>query len=852
MRTNSEAGPATTGPAQPDRPSSTLPAAVASTPTIPPGGISALVDNVVPLPPHQGYADVARAVLTSGLGSPLPLPRGRKSPPPKGWTGDGAPYASAADVEAWREADHDGNTALRLAPGVVGIDVDAHSGKPGAETMARLIGELGPLPPTYVLTARGFATTGDPSGIRLYGVPQGATASMRDVGPGVETIRPEHRYVVIAGTHPEGGVYRIYSGRSGSTVEGFPSLADLPELPAAWLAYLATPSGATHARGREALSWQGDAYAALDTAAQDRARRYCEGKLAGIMADARVLATLPEGATNAQLAPGTTWPTPLGWEGWLGLVLVPKMLQLEATPWTPYARGELVALLAGVADEIDDPRHASSWRALVVDKARDKVPFVRDSMGALLFPAERPTLEQLAGTRTAPQAAPVEPVSSGYGDQHAGQVRMAYRLALAYRGRLLYVHGIGWHYFDGRRWAEDRTGHAQRAVHDVLEQALIASLVEPELRKDVARCESAAGIAGVLQVASALVEFATTPDDLDHSPALLNVRNGTLDLDTMTLRPHDPADLLTKVTRAAYRPEARSVEWDTFLTQVMPDAEERGYLQRVIGQALYGRVEEHLLPLLIGTGANGKGVTYGAILHALGDYGAVVAPELLLTKRNEGIPTELMDLRGARLAVASETNEGRKLDEATMKRLTGGDPITARRLYRDPVTFTPTHTLLYVTNDAPEVRADAPAVWRRLRVIPFDVVVPTDRQDKHLPRRLEAQADAVLSWAVAGYADYRRRGMAEPARVLAATDDYKASVDPVRRFVTEACFTSPQATATTRQLYAAWQAWAQADDAPPISEKAFSGELARLGYSSGATRIGKVWTGLMPLAAEGV
>lgn len=444
--------------------------------------------------------------------------------------------------------------------------------------------------------------------------------------------------------------------------------------------------------------------------------------------------------------------------------------------------------------------------------------------------------------------------SGEVGEKHSGQVRMAYRLARTHRDQLLHVHGIGWHYFDGTRWVEDTNGHAERAVLEVLSAALAESVGgDLKLRADVAKCESANGIAGVLAIAASLVEFAATVDDLDADPFLLNCANGTLDLRTRELRPHDPADRLSKITRGAYDPDAPAGEWATFLAEVLPDAEERAYLQRVIGQALYGRVTEHILPILIGEGANGKSTAYGALIHALGDYGTVMDPSLLMVRQHGGnVGPELMELRGARLVIGSETEEGRKLDEALMKRLTGGDPLTARRLYRDPVTWTPSHTLLYVTNHLPQVRANDPAVWRRVRVIPFDVVVPPENRDGDLPARLELHADAVLSWAVAGYFDYvDNGGMREPASVLRATDEYKAESDAVLRFVNEACFVSPAASATTRQLYTAWQAWAVSDGADQMTERAFSGELERLGYPSRKTKLGRVWSGLKPLDTSG-
>lgn len=164
--------------------------------------------------------------------------------------------------------------------------------------------------------------------------------------------------------------------------------------------------------------------------------------------------------------------------------------------------------------------------------------------------------EYTSGAGLAPFGGPGDtprPVSQG-GEGHSGQVRMAYRLAASCRDELLHVCGIGWMYWDGRRWAEDRTGHAGRAVLKVLADALAESITDKTLRADVARCESAAGYAGVLTIAADLIEFATAVEDLDANPWLLNCANGTLDLRTRDLRPHEPADRLTRVTTGAYDP----------------------------------------------------------------------------------------------------------------------------------------------------------------------------------------------------------------------------------------------------------------------------------------------------------
>lgn len=412
---------------------------------------------------------------------------------------------------------------------------------------------------------------------------------------------------------------------------------------------------------------------------------------------------------------------------------------------------------------------------------------------------------------------------------HRGQARMAYRLAAAYPDRLMYVRGIGWYVYDGRRWAEDERGEAKRAVLDVLRAALGESIGDKELRADVRKCESSAGVAGVLDLAAALEPFAFTAADLDADPYLLNVANGTLDLATMTLGAHDPGDRITKVTRASYVPDATGQAWPAFLERVLPEADVRGFVQRLAGVGLLGKVVEHVLGIFTGSGANGKGTFYGALNHTLGDYASVAEPELFL-HREGAHPTGEMDLLGKRWVVVSENDEGRRLAEATMKRLTGGDEIRARRMRQDFISFHPSHTAVLVTNHLPTVRGDDPAIWRRLRVVPFNVVIPEHERDGHLDERLQLEADAILTWTVQGYADYTERGMAEPEAVTVATEAYQHDSDAVARFVAECCMTGPQVYATTTQLYERWSRWALADGAQEMSRKAFGQALDRKGY----------------------
>ena len=362
---------------------------------------------------------------------------------------------------------------------------------------------------------------------------------------------------------------------------------------------------------------------------------------------------------------------------------------------------------------------------------------------------------------------------------------MAYRLAHAYRDRLLHVHNIGWHYWDGTRWTQDDIGAAKRAVLDVLRTALADSIGKKELQRDIRKCESDSGVNGVLGIAAALKPFAATVRDLDADPYLLNTANGTLDLRTMKQHPHDPADRITKVTRAAYDPDAAGVSWTAFLQRVLPDESVREYLQRITGVALLGKVIEHVLAILIGTGRNGKSTFYEAVCHALGDYAHTADPELFMLRHNAH-PVGEMDLLGRRLIVVSESREDRQLDEAKVKRLTGGDPINARYMHKNPVVFTPSHLPLLITNHLPKVSDDGPAIWSRLRVIPFDVFIPENQQDTGLADALQAEADAVLAWSLAGWIEYQKRRLDAPPAVVAATDSYQKDSDAIGQFIEDA------------------------------------------------------------------
>lgn len=428
------------------------------------------------------------------------------------------------------------------------------------------------------------------------------------------------------------------------------------------------------------------------------------------------------------------------------------------------------------------------------------------------------------------------------GGYHRGQPRFAYLLAKYYGDRLMYVHGLGWHAYDGTRWIED-TGEAKRAVLQLVRQGWQQAFSDKQMEKDVKACASANGIKGVLDIAAALTAFSVTVDGLNPDPYLLNVANGTLDLRTLELREHNPFDRITKVTTAAYDPDAAGPTWEAFLARSLPDEDTREFLRRYVGLGLCGRVLEHNLAILRGEGRNGKGVLYGAIGDALGGYAAVAEPDLFMA-REGAHPTGEMDLLGMRWVVVSESERDRRLAEANVKRLTGGDEIKARKMRQDFVSFTPSHTAALVTNHLPKVSGDDPALWARLRVVPFDVVIPPEERDPRLGEKLQLEADAILTWAVQGWQDYSRIGLAEPESVLVATEEYHNDADDIGRFIEQECLVAAAWTVPVSDLWERWCSWRIDEGAAEVSKKVFGQALDKRGFESGKARHVRIRRGL--------
>lgn len=425
--------------------------------------------------------------------------------------------------------------------------------------------------------------------------------------------------------------------------------------------------------------------------------------------------------------------------------------------------------------------------------------------------------------------------------------RIAARLTQYADGKALYVDGIGWHYWSGTHWALD---HRETRIHailsDLLQRSWLEAMNDQALQSDVKSAMTATGSRGVIDLASRSPELFTA--QVDQDPYLLNCTNGTLDLHTLQLRPHDPADRITKITGAGYDPNAAASSWESFLASSLPDPAVRAFMQRYAGLSLIGRVIEHVMLIATGTGRNGKGVLARTLSKALGDYAVTATNDLLVTGRHGGKTAgELaaqMVLRGARFAVMSELDKNDKMNESLMKSLTGGDEITAKLMGQNFVSFMPSHSFFLQTNDLPAMDAGAEAAWSRVRVVPFDVSFK-GREDHRLEERLEIELSGVLTWAVEGLRAYQQTGLDEPDAVRASTDAYRSDNDALSRFIADRCVLNPAASVATSKITEAYNQWAALNGEQPVSSRALGKDLRELdGITDKRTNSGRGLTGI--------
>lgn len=334
-------------------------------------------------------------------------------------------------------------------------------------------------------------------------------------------------------------------------------------------------------------------------------------------------------------------------------------------------------------------------------------------------------------------------------------------------------------------------------------------------------------------------------NQLDYDPWLLNVINGTIDLRTGTLRPHQRENYITKLIPIPYDPAASCPTWEAFLERIMDGKPDLiSYLKKCVGYSLTGSTQEQVMFILFGSGANGKSTFISTILSLMSEFGMQTPTETLLKSGGGGIRNDVARLKGARFVAAVESDDGKQLAEALVKQLTGGDRITARFLYREHFEFDPSFKLFLAANHKPVIRGSDYAIWRRIRLIPFTVTIRPEQQDKNLVEKLKTELSGILRWAVEGCLSWQKEGLQPPESVKVATDDYRVEMDIISEFIAECCEEKPEAKTSFKVLYDRYATWCAENQDEPIDKRDFGRCLSERGFRKGRNNRERFRTGI--------
>jgi putative DNA primase/helicase len=423
---------------------------------------------------------------------------------------------------------------------------------------------------------------------------------------------------------------------------------------------------------------------------------------------------------------------------------------------------------------------------------------------------------------------------------------LALRFADLHANDLRYVAAWGrWLHWTGAKWEHDDTLRAFDFARAVCREASARCNND----KVAAIIASARTVAAVERLAKSDRRLASTTEQWDSDPWLLNTPKGTVNLRTGRMRHHDPSDYITKST--AIGPGGECPIWLAFLERVTGgDADLRAFLQRMLGYALTGDTSAHALFFAYGRGANGKSVCIDTAAGILKDYHATTPIEAFTVSTTDRHPTDLARLRGARLVTAVETEEGRRWAESRVKALTGGDRIAARFMRMDFFEYTPQFKLLIAGNHKPGLRSVDEAIRRRFHLVPFAITIPAAERDLQLRDKLQSEWPGILKWMIAGCLAWQRDGLAPPAAVTAATAAYMEAEDATAAWIDERCSREAQAWTSSGDLFASWKAWAEQAGEFVGSAKRFAQNMETRGFQPTRKMNGRGFQGLALLRPD--
>jgi putative DNA primase/helicase len=366
-----------------------------------------------------------------------------------------------------------------------------------------------------------------------------------------------------------------------------------------------------------------------------------------------------------------------------------------------------------------------------------------------------------------------------------------------------------------------------------------------DIERHAMQSESARRRKAFIEVASWIPELNVKTDDLDKDPWLLNVENGTVDLQTGELREHLQGDMITKIAHVSFDKEAECPIWKKFLMEIMNyNADLIRFIQTAAGWAITGDTSEQTMFILFGSGANGKSTFLNTIMNLLGDYAIATPTETFMKRNGDQISNDIARLRGTRFVTTTEAEQGKRLSEPLIKQITGNDRMTARFLYGEFFNFVPTFKIFMATNHKPVIKGTDYGIWRRIKLVPFTTTIAKEDQDKHLEKKLMEEGPGILNWLLEGARRWRSEGLATPEIIATATDEYRGEMDVIGAFIKERCVQGPGFFIRARELFKCYQDWCDESNEHAASERFFGLRLKELGLEQKRAADGRYWQGL--------
>jgi len=409
-----------------------------------------------------------------------------------------------------------------------------------------------------------------------------------------------------------------------------------------------------------------------------------------------------------------------------------------------------------------------------------------------------------------------------------------------------------WLVWNGKYWEIDEGGVMIHEKGLEMVRNIYDELLKTADYRERIEIEKAAIMSESVRRRKAFVEAATwikhlriKTEEMDVNPWLLNVKNGTIDLLSGEFREHRQEDLITKIANVEYDPKADCPMWKKFIREIMNyKGEIIKFLQTAAGWSLSGDISEQIMFILYGTGANGKSTFLNTIMYLLGDYATSTFTETFMKKSGDNNTNDVARLRGTRFVATTEVEQGRKLSEPLIKKITGNDQMTARFLYGEFFNFMPTFKIFMATNHKPVIKGTDHGIWRRIKLIPFMTRITEDKQDKHLEYKLRDEASGILNWLLEGAAIWQKEKLQTPKVVTSATDEYREEMDVIGNFLNERCIQKKGVKTNIRKLYKVYSEWCDENNEHAVSERFFTLRLKEMGFTQCRSSTERFWVGV--------